>query len=459
MRLVTGTVIAIVAAMAATLAGHASTPDVSEHTSPAGQSFLFVPIADAKQTAITFSWKTGIPAGPDVHEATARLGIALMRSGGAGGIPSDELAAELEDLDARFRLWVRPGAIRSFIVASAEDLQRTAEIANLALAQPDLDARWLEREKRNLVRDSRAREETTRGRAWMLAREILLEDHPYKRFWSIAPAETVQEIGTDQIHDWHAASFGTSGMTITAAGSADPDVVGAAIDAMLADLPDTDNRQPLAFDGPDIKPGTIVLERPESQKSLILVFGRLPTLDPGDSATLTLANSALGAGQQSRLFRTMRTELRAAYGFNSGTTYFTPQYRLLRMGGEVDTDLLPEALAALRATYEEFRRLGVSEDEFPVVRERLLARFEPRNQRPAGVANRLLANQLFEWTVEDFETGEQRIAGLDRVAVNETLAELYPPFVDLLTIVVTPDASDFEDACVVTTISDWRQCF
>lgn len=433
--------------------------DVSEHTSPQGRPFHFVALPDTSRTAISVSWKTGIAAGPDMHEATARLGISLMQSGGADGIPSDELGAELEDLDARFRLWVRPGAIRSFIVAAPDDLRRTAEIANSVFAKPDLDERWLEREKRNLIRNTQARGETSNGRAWMLAREILLEDHPYKRFWSITPADAVRGIEIDQIRDWHAASFGTAGMTITAAGSAEPESVGAAIDAMLNGLPETDNRQPLAFDGPDIKPGTIVLERPDAQKSLILAFGKLPPRTPEASAAQAVTISALGSGQQSRLFRTMRTELRASYGFGAGTTYFTPEHRLLRMGGEVDTALLPQALEALRETYEDFRRNGVSEDEFPVVQNRLLRRFEPGNQRSAGIANWLLATRIFGWTVEDFETGETRVAALDQATVNDAVGNIYPPYDDLLTIVVTPDASAFEGACVIADITDWRQCF
>ena len=283
-----------------------------------------------------------------------------MLNGGSGGIASDELSADFEDLDSGARLWAQPGAIRGFLVVPEHSLQEAAQIVNLWLARPDFEERWLEREKRTLLRNVWVHGETASGTAWNLARKILVDDHPYKRFWSIAPADAVRSIDRDDIAAWHRGSFGTAEITITAAGSAPAEAVGRAIDTTLAGLPAASNRLPLAFAGPEVKAGTVVLHDLESPKSLIMAFGPMPPPSADDSPALGMASAVLGSGQQSRFFRAMRTDLRAAYGFRAGLNSFTRHHRLLRMGGEAETALLPEALDALRETYEQFRGDGIA---------------------------------------------------------------------------------------------------
>lgn len=437
----------------------ADSPKMTRHISPAGHEFFYVPMADAKRTAVAVTWKSGLPTGPGIHEASARLGIDLMLSGGAGGLPPDEISADFEDLDAGSRLWVQPGEIRGFVVAPNDQLVSAAKIANLVLTQPDLDERWLEREKRNLIRDTRIRNATATGLAWSLAREITLDDHPYKRFWTAAPADGVRDISAPQLSVWHQDAFGTADLVITAAGAADPAGVASAIDLALAGLPATAGAHPLEFAGPTIRPGTIVLHDPDSPKSLIMALGELPGTAGGDDAVYRIATAVLGLGKQSRLFKAIRSQLRAAYGFGAGIETMTRNHRLIRMGGEVDTALLPQALEAMRQSYEAFRLNGISQEEFPVARASYLQRIEQGLRRPAGVATMLMENRLNARSAEEFEQLSAHIGSLERMAVNDTIRAAYPPYEQLLKIVVTPDADAIPDACVITAIDDWQQCF
>lgn len=432
-------------------------PKMTRHTSPAGHEFFYVPMADAKRTAVAVTWKSGLPTGPGIHEASARVGIDLMLNGGAGGLPPDEISADFEDLDAGSRLWVQPGEIRGFIVAPDDELERAAEIANLVLTQPDLDEKWLEREKRNLIRDTRTRDATATGLAWSLAREITLENHPYKRFWTATPADGIRDISAPQLSAWHQDAFSTADLVITAAGAAGPARVASAIDLALADLPTSAGTHPIAFTGPTVRPGTIVLHDPDSPKSLIMALGELPAT--GDDAVYRIATAVLGLGKQSRLFKAIRSQLRAAYGFGAGIETMTRNHRLIRMGGEVDTALLPQALDAMRQSYEAFRLDGISDEEFPIARNSYLQRMEQGLKRPAGVATMLMENRLNALSADDFERLAARIEALERTAVNETIRAAYPPHDALLTIVVTPDPGAIPDACVIAAIDDWQRCF
>ena len=107
--------------------------------------------------------------------------------------------------------------------------------------------------------------------------------------------------------------------------------------------------------------------------------------------------SALGLGKQSRLFRAIRSQLRAAYGFGAGMEPLTRQHRLLKMSGEVDTARLGEALATLRDAYEAFRLDGISDEEFAVARDLYRHRILLGTKRPAGVATMLMDRKLNGW--------------------------------------------------------------
>ncbi len=120
---------------------------------------------------------------------------------------------------------------------------------------------------------------------------------------------------------------------------------------------------------------------------------------------------------------------------------------------------MPEALQALRETYEQFRIDGIAEEEFTVTRELMQQRVAQGMKRPTRVANRLMSSRLRDRPDGHFETTEARIAALDRDTVNAEIRRTFPHFDAFLTIVVTPDADALEGACVITAIEEWTRCF
>ncbi len=451
-------VLALFTALTLVLPFSAAVVSVTRHITPNGHEFSYFPMEDAKRTAIAVTWKSGLPPGSNLHEALPRIGISLMLKGGAGGFAPSEIKADFEDLDSGSRLWARPGEIKGFIVVPDNHIMSAAHIAGLVLSRPNLEKRWLEREKRNIIKDAKARNATAVGKAWQLAREIVFNDHPYKRFWSLSPTNAVREIELDAVSDWHRAAFGTARLTIAVAGSGGARQAAKAIDAALSGLPRTNTPEPLSFDGPDIRPGIVVLHQPDLPKSLVMTLGKLPPVTTGNQAVFDTATHVLGFGKQSRLFHALRTELRAAYGFGAVMDDYTRNHRVLRMGGEVETAQLPQVLDTLRATYDEFRMSGIHADEFPVAQRAHRQRMEQRLTRPASVANMLVESTLNNQP-QELQSLIARINGLDRLAVNRIIRDTYPPYDDLLKIIVTPDANAIKGACVIAAIEDWHRCF
>ena len=437
----------------------ANAQSMQKHTTPNGIEYWHYPMEDAKRTAVAVSWPAEITQADRGHEATARLGVELMLNGGAGGRAPDELIADFQDLDSGARLWVQPREIRGFIVAPDQHLEPASRIANAVLAAPNLDEKWFEREKKKLTDRANATQSNAWIQVWTLARNIMLAEHPYRNFWSLHPASGVAGITLADVRRWHRESFGKDGMTITAAGNGDAKAVGTAIDLALANLPAGKPQQPIAFDGVDVKGVTLLLHRPNTPKSIVLVLGTLPSTASGQDLEVNLSAGVLGFGKQSRLFKAIRSELRAAYRFGSRLHNFTRDFRVFTMGGEVDPDKLQAALDTTRQTYETFVTDGIGFVEFPLARRFYRQRIEKEMKKPESVAYMMMENRLNRAPADHFTGLTERIDQLDRGSVNAYIKATFPAYDSLLKIVVSADRDAITGACVIESIEAWKQCF
>ncbi len=432
--------------------------EVTRQATPGGHVFWHYPIEGAKRSAVAISWPSGLADLPIGQEMAARVGTELMLNGGAAGKTPDQIIADFEDLDAGARLFVQPEEIRGFIVTPDAEFMKAAEIANDVLARPNFSKNWFQRERAKLVKASRGRDNLVQGIAWNLSREILMSDHPYRRFWSIRPATNIEKIDLDTIRAWHKGAFATDGLTIAAAGSGQPETVAAAIDRALKDLPG--GGQPAKNPLPELNllNKTIVFHAPNVTKSAILAFGKLPPATSNQDLQMNISLGVLGYGSQSRLFKAVRTGLRAAYGFGAGYFDYTRQRRLLRIWGEVETAQLQGALDATRETYETFRNDGIGLIEFPFARRFYRQRIEESLAKPTDAAFLLLESRLNGGPQKDLVTLKERIDDLERGKVNTYIKQTFPAFEDMLIVVVTADANAVKGDCLITRLEDWRTC-
>ena len=436
----------------------AEAQEVTKRTTPNGHVYWHYPIEKAKRTAVAIAWPSGISTLPSGQEMIARIGIDMMLNGGADGKLPEEIVAEFEDLDAGSRLFVQPEEIRGFIVAPDEEIQKAAEIANRVLARPNLSKEWLERERNKLAGASRGRDKVVLGIGWNLSREIIMSDHPYKNFWSIRPVANIEAASLETIKDWHSKAFRKDDVLIAATGSANFDVIDAGIDIALKDSPAGKSAPTIPL--PDLKvPGkTIVFHAPKAEKSMILIFGKAPAAADNQDLPFNLSLGVLGYGQQSRLFKAVRTGLRASYGFGSGYIDYTRNQRLFQMSGEVETAKLSSALETVRETYEEFRTDGVGLIEFPFARRFYRQRIESSMAKPQEATYLLMEGLLNGAPAGELATLQSRIDNLERGKVNGFISKTFVKFDDLLKIIVTPDAAAVKGDCVITAYEQWRSC-
>lgn len=431
---------------------------VSRHVTPAGHEFRHLAIRDAERTAVRFNWGSGLTGLPAGRETGAAIGGSMMLNAGTARRAPDELLADFQDLDASAELLVWPDRVGGMIVAASKNLTPTAELANEVLTQPNFDPRWFERMRGSLLETAQSHHENSWGIAGTLAREAMIGDHALKRYMSLEPWDEIRALTVGNIADWHRTAFDRSALTVVSAGGADPASVGRSIDAALDGLPAESTPPIHDFPALSIVPQTIVFHDPHAEKSVVQIFGSISPRRGANANAFDISIDVLGGGQKSRLFEAVRTSLRATYGYGAGFSDFTRNRRVLVLGGEVDTELLPNALATIESTYDEFLADGIDAEEFSIAKRAYRERMRGVLQTP-GTAARLLMEYHLDGRPEDHvATLIDRIDALDRDAVNTLIVREFPPFSEMMTIIVTPDPSGIESDCIVTDLRDIPPC-
>lgn len=431
--------------------------EITKQQTPAGIEYWYQNMSDAKRTAVSMIWQHNLPNG-DAHITASRLAVQLMLKGGAGGKLPDTIIADFEDLDGGAKLFVQPREIRGFIVAPKSNLLNAAEISNDVLARPNFDKKWFAREKKNLVDNASNQSNNSFGIGWKLSRAVMLGDHQYAQFWSLSPVEEIANLALDDVKGWHNNNFNIEGIKITVAGDAPPELIGLAIDRALEGLPRGVAGKSPALTNSNVPAATIVFHKPDLPKSLVLIFGKLPPAKAGKDVSLIIASGVLGLGKQSRLFKAVRSGLRAAYGFKATRVNFTRDTRVLAMHGEVETALLQKTLSEVEETYEEFRTSGIGFIEFPLAKRFYRQRIEAEKKKPTSVAYMMMELLQEQNPLSKLTNLEATIDGLDRTEVNAMIAETFPEYSAMLKIIVTPDAEIVEGACVITQIDQVQKC-
>jgi len=445
-------------ALAFAFSSAAAAQEVTHHTSPDGHEFSFYHMPDADRLAISIAWKGGIANLPQGKENVAALAIDLMLNGGADGQDPADIRAEFEALDAGSHLYTDSDAIRGFLVTPAKDAEKAADIANRVLVKPNLDERWFKRSIRKTKQNVAEKEKHNAIQAWHTIRRLTMQGHPLEQVWSVQPAGNLDAITVEDLRKWHSESFSANDLVISAAGNGSPEEIGLGLDLTLKGLPREHKRSDLpplemAYNGK-----TILIHRPEEEKSFMAIVGPLPEGAHPDKLALQLGTGVLGSSEQSRLFKAVRGELRAAYGFFAQIHPFTRAQDMLALSGEVEASKLRETLAKVEETYNEMKSGGIGFLEYPFAKRIMMKRIRENYKKPSTLAFVMTEAHFEGKTLEEVINLEAKADDMGRGEVNTAIKKHFPEFSQMIKVIVTPDAEAIEADCVITDFRQADQC-
>jgi zinc protease len=431
------------------------TPTASDQTSPNGTPYRLIQMPGNEYAAILAAWPNDWVWAEGRNPTASYIGAQLILAGGAQGYPAGEVVERFADMDANGELPVSADHLYGMLAAKKEDWLEAIAIANAHLTQPSFDPDWFDRIRTGFAQNIAEAQSQPMNQGFGALRWAILGDHPLRAMLSLDDAVAFESLSLDDLRAWHSATVTAQPEALVITGDITPEQAGAGLDALLAGLPE--GRAQAREIVLDYRPRQILLHLPDVTEAHLTFIAPLPaTRLGGDLEDLILA-TALGGGEDSVLFASVRDGLRASYSFNAGLANYTRENRFLVMTGALEAAKLAEAVDVVRAAYTGFRDAGPDGD----IKDRAAPFRGAFEQSQNYVVDQ--GRMELETALDGFATGHsltslEMVDALTMSDLRNRLQGHWPQAQDFVIMAVSPDADALPGACVITRPQDAKDC-
>ena len=429
-------------------------PDATTETLSNGLRVFVLPIH--KQPMVTF--RLLVKSG-DLFDGSkpglAELTASLLNKG-----TQDLCASEFAKKTDFLGISVEAGSGDDALVVTASGLSRysgdiLAFLRDAAL-RPAFRQEEVDKEKMRTVSSLTQKKMEPQDLAVRMRDKVLYGTHPYG---ASATPESVGAITREDLVAFRDAHFLPNNATLVIVGDVEAAAVLAQVKEVFGDWKEgsvpslrsgavdvdhaaADGKQPrfMLPSFPAIKGiSVVVVDRPGSVQSNIVVAGRGVAKDNPDTPALSVVNSVLGGGMSGRLFANLREKHGFTYGSYSGFSQkklggsfsATAQVRNAVTGPAVD-----EILSELKRINGE----SIAENELSLQRNFLIGNFLLSVENDQRTAERLQEIDLYGLPEDFYQTYAKKLAGV----TPEKAAELAKKYIDPenLVIVVVGEAKE-----------------
>ena len=392
----------------------------------------------------TFDFVYSVAGGDAVDPAGRRgLGTLAMKlaTEGAAGLSSAQLAAAIEGLGASLSAssdaeWFGFHG-RSLAAASRDLLALFGQVLTGATFPADELAKTVEREKQAL--------KARRAQPMYLAQRALFET-----VFAGCPQATydldealLDSVSRDELAAHYALAVQNvppGGALFVALGDFDAAKLAVELEALLGRLPHEGGLgMALPRCVPSTTPQVLLVDRPGSAQSALLVGRPVGGFASPDRVAEDLADEVLGGGPSRRLFVRLREELGLTYGAYSSVQRYAST-GLWMASLQTRTERTGEALKELLAVARGLATTGATADELATAKSYSAGAFVLHNAAPGAALGRL-AEALRNGQGADFWTRYVlRLGAVTPAEVNAAAARLQP-FDQASTVVIVGDAA------------------
>lgn len=432
-------------------------PTASVETTPDGISYTLLHMPEHEDVTIHIAWPTDWAYRPETNKAAPVVGTQLILAGGAAGYPAGDVGERFADLNSEGDIYV---AVNDHVIGELTfergQIDETIAIANAHLRAPTLDQPWLDRIRDGTAANMAEAQAQPAHAGFDAVRWAVLGAQPLRNALSLDEPGVFDELTRNDVVNWHAETFTHAPEAIVVAGGIEAADAGAAIDALLAGLPE-ESRNLMQEAAPDFAARRILLHIPDAQTTTLSFIAPLPATRLGSEMEDLILIHALGGDDQSVLFEAVRTELRASYGFGAGMANYTREHRVVFLTGEVETAKLADVERVVRECYAAFRQSGLSGD-LDARKAPLAANFTEIQDFVVDQARSELQSAL-----DGFEAGrsfhlKDELRAVTGGTLMARLSSAFPQAEDFIVVAVSPDADALPGACVIRAPSEAADC-
>jgi zinc protease len=364
--------------------------EVREVTSPGGVDAWLVEDHSIPFVALELRFRGGTALDPEGKAGAVNLMAGLLEEG-AGARDAQGFARAAEELAARFSYDASDDAVSVSARFLTENRVASVDLLRDSLIAPLFDEDAIARVRAQVLSGLRSDQTDPRSIASRAAAQLIYGDHPYARPGD-GTIESVSALTREDIVAAHGAALARDRIYVSAVGDITAEELGALLDRLLGDLPETGAPLPVKAD-PALPGGVKVVEFETPQSVALFMQPGPDRHDPDFMAAYVLNHILGGGGFESRLMTEVREKRGLTYGVYS---YLADKDAAeLWMGSVASANgRVGEAIAVIREEWARMRTEGVSATELADAKTYLTGAYPLRFEGNAQIASIAVGMQM-----------------------------------------------------------------
>ncbi len=397
--------------------------EIEEVNSPGGITAWLVEDHSIPFTALELRFR----GGTSLDEPGKRGAIYLM-SGlieeGAGDMDARTYARELEALAASFRYNATDDTVSISAQFLTENRDQVIDLLRTTIHEPRFDTDAVERVKAQILSGLRSDQTDPNDIAGKEFARMAYGDHPYATEGK-GTIESVSALNRDDVVTAYQNVFAKDRLYVGAVGDITADELGALLDKLLLDLPETGKPIPRRAEV-TIPGGVSVVEFDTPQSVALFGHAGIDRDDPDFFAAFLLNHILGGGGFESRLMQEVREKRGLTYGVG---TYLVPKDLASVYLGSVSSanDRIADAVEVIRDEWARAASEGVTQKELDDAKTYLTGAYPLRFDGNGQIAGIMVGMQMEDLPIDYIATRNDKVNAVTLEDVNRVASELLDP--------------------------------
>lgn len=396
---------------------------IQQVTSPGGVNAWLVEDHGLPFTALEIRFRGGTSLDAPDTRGAVNLMTALIEEG-AGDLDAQGFAAARDALAAEFRFSAGQDSVAVSARFLTENRDKAVDLLRTALIAPRFDADAVERVRGQVLAGIRSDAKDPNAIAGRLFDAAAFGAHPYATPGDGTEA-SVAALTRDDILAAHKGALAHDRIYVAAVGDITAADLGALLDRLLGDLPQTGAPLPGRADYA-LAGGVTVQDFPSPQSVVLFGHQGLKRADPDFFAAFVL-NEILGGD---RFTSRLMTEIREKRGLTYGVgTMLAPMDQAELMLGQLSTDnaTVGQVIDLIRTEWSRLLTEGVTEAELASAKTYLTGSYPLRFDGNGPIANLLVGMQMEGLGIDYPLTRNDRINAVTRDDIARVAKRLLQP--------------------------------
>ncbi len=418
MKRIFATLIALVIAMPAW-----AEIEIQEVTSPGGIKAWLVEDPSIPFTALELRFRGGTSLDDPDKRGAVYLMSGLIEEG-AGDMDARSYARELESLAASFTYNASDDTVSISARFLTENRDEVIDLLRTTIHEPRFDQDAIDRVRVQVLSGLRSDETDPNDIAGRSFARMAYGDHPYGSEGK-GTIESVSALTRDDIVAAYDNVFARDRLYVGAVGDISAEDLGALLDKLLADLPETGKPIPDKAQV-SITGGISVVDFDTPQSVALFAQKGIDRDDPDFFPAFILNHILGGGGFESRLMQEVREKRGLTYGVG---TYLVPKDLASVYLGSVSSanDRIAEAVEVIRDEWARAASEGVTQKELDDAKTYLTGAYPLRFDGNGQIAGIMVGMQMEGLPIDYIATRNDKVNAVTLEDVNRVASELLDP--------------------------------